>query len=69
MMNITTGWSQGRRKITNDNATTLSHIPLGSTVVVQREDGRLWTHGIVVNTGNHNHHDRSYIVQLTTTGK
>ena len=46
-----------------------SHIPLRSTVVVQREDGRPWTHGTVVNTGDHNHHDRSYIVQLTMTGK
>ena len=35
----------------------------------QREDGGLRTHGTVVNTDNHNHHDRSYIVQLTTTGK
>ena len=24
---------------------------------------------MVVNTGNHNHHERSYIMQLTTTGK
>ena len=69
MTNITTGWSQGKKKDNNDNTTTLSHIPLGSTVAVQRKDSGLWTHGIVVNTGHHNHHDRSYIVQLTTTGK
>ena len=56
-------------KNSNDNATILSHIPLGSTTAVQREDGRLWTHGMVVNTSNQNHHDRSYIVQLTTTGQ
>ena len=58
-----------QKKNSNDNATILSHIPLGSTVVVQREDDRLWTHRMVVNTGDHNHHDRSYIVQLTTTVK
>ena len=58
-----------QKKNSNDNATTLSHIPLESTAAVQREDGRLWTHGKVVNAGDHNHHDRSYIGQLTTTGK
>ena len=58
-----------QKKNSNDNATALSHIPLGSTVAIQREDGRPWTHGTVVNTGNDNHYDRSYIVQLTTTGK
>ena len=28
-----------------------------------------WTHGTVVRTGNHNHHDRSYTIQLTTNGR
>ena len=32
-------------------------LPIGSAVVVQREDRRPWTHGTVVNTGDHNHHN------------
>ena len=46
-----------------------SNIPIGSAVAVQHEDNRPWTHGTVVNTGNHNHHDRSYIIQLTKNGR
>ena len=37
--------------------------------MVQQEDGRLWTHGTIVGTGNHNHHDKSYTIQLTTNGR
>ena len=28
-----------------------------------------WTHGTVVGKGNHNHHDRSYVIQLTNNGR
>ena len=46
-----------------------SNIPIWSAVAVQCEHGGPWTHGTVVNTGNHNHHDRSYITQLITNGR
>ena len=46
-----------------------SYIPIGSAAVVQQEDSGLWTHGTVVNRGSHNHHDRSYTIQLTTNGR
>ena len=42
---------------------------MGSAVVVQWEDGRQWTHETVVNTGDHNHHNCVYIIQLTTNGR
>ena len=59
------------RQYKNDNDTSpvFSHIPIGSAVAVQQEDGGLWTHGTIVDTGNHNHHDRSYTIQLTTNGR
>ena len=44
-------------------------IPIGLTVVVQQEDGGPWTHGTVVDKGNHNHHNRSYKLQVTKTGR
>ena len=37
--------------------------------MVQQEDSGLGTDGMIVGTGNHNHHDRSYIIQLTTNGR
>ena len=46
-----------------------SYIKIGSAVVVQQEDDRPWTHGMVVNRGDHNHHSRSYTIQLTTNGR
>ena len=30
--------------------------------------GRLWTHGTIIGTGNHSHHNKSYMIQLTTNG-
>ena len=29
----------------------------------------LWTHGTIVGKGDHNHHNRSYKIQVTTTGR
>ena len=46
-----------------------SNIPIGSAVAVQQEDGSPWTHGTVVGKGNHNHHGRSYVIQLTNNGR
>ena len=37
-------------------------IPIGYTVVVQHEDGGMWTHGIMEGRGNHNHNDRLYAI-------
>ena len=53
----------------NDTSPVFSNIPIGSVVVVQHEDIGPWTHGTVVDMGDHNHHDRSYIIQLTTNGR
>ena len=36
-------------------------LPIGSTVVGQRQDGYRLTHGTIVEKGDHNHHDQSYI--------
>ena len=52
-----------------DTSPVFSNIPTRSAVAVQHEDGRPWTHGTVVDTGDHNHHDRSYVIQLTINGR
>ena len=38
-----------QHKDNNDALPILASIPIGSAVVVQQEDGRLWTHRTVVN--------------------
>ena len=43
-------------------------VPTWSTVVIQHEDGGLWTHGTVEGKGDHNHHERSYNIHLIKTG-
>ena len=53
----------------NDTPPVLNYIPIGSAVVVQQEDGRMWTHGMVVHSGDHNHHSRSYTIQLAMNGR
>ena len=58
-----------QQKNNNDASSVFASIPIGSAVVVQQEDGGLWTHGTIVGTGNHNHHDRTYTMQLTTNGR
>ena len=52
-----------------DASPMFAFIPVGSAVVVQWEDGGLWTHGTIVGTGDHNHNNQSYIIQLTTNGR
>ena len=42
---------------------------MGSAVAVQHEDGGPWTHGTVVGKGDHSHHGRSYVIQLTNNGR
>ena len=58
-----------QQKNDNDTAVTFSCIPIGSAVVVQQEDSGPWTHGTVLGTGDHNHHEKSYIIQLTSNGR
>ena len=53
----------------NDASQVFASIPIGSTVAVQWEDGGLWTHGTIVGKGDHNHHNCSYKIQVTTTGR
>ena len=49
--------------------TKILYLTIGSTLVVQWEDGRVWTHGTIEGKGNHNHHDRSYCIHITKTGR
>ena len=56
-------------KNTNDASSIFLCIPIGSAVVVQQEDCGPWTHGTIVGTGDHNHHHKSYMIQLTTNGR
>ena len=42
-------------------------ILIGSTVMVQCEDGGPWTHGTIEGKGNHIHHERFYNVHITQT--
>ena len=58
-----------QHKNDNDTPPVFPYIPTGLAVAVQQEDGRPWIHGTVVDSGNYNHHDRSYIIQLTTNGR
>ena len=53
----------------NDIPPVFPYIPIGSAVAVQQEDSGPWTYGMIVNIGNHNHHGRSYTIQLTTNGR
>ena len=43
-----------------DPARIFDLFSIGSTVMVQQEDGGPWTHGI--GRGDHNHYNRSYII-------
>ena len=58
-----------QHKNDNDTPPVFSYIPIGSAVAIQQEDGRPWTHGMVVDRDNHNHHGRLYTIQLTTNSK
>ena len=58
-----------QHKNDNDASPMLTFIPIGSAVVVWWEDGGLWTHGTIVGTGDHNHNNHSYTIQITTNGR
>ena len=54
----------------NNNASPVfAFLPTGSAVANQHEDRGLWTHGTIVGTGDHNHHDHASTIQLTTNGR
>ena len=53
----------------NDISQVFSNIPIGSAVAVQYQDGSPWTHEMVVGKGDHNHHGRSYAIQLTNNDR
>ena len=60
---------QCRNDKDNDTSKHFHPLPIGSTVAVKCEDGGPWTHGTIEEKGNHNHHNRSYKIHITTTGK
>ena len=60
---------QGKNDTNNDTSQEFMPIPIGSTVAVRWEDRGPWTHGTIVGKSNHNCHNRSYKIQVTTTGR
>ena len=60
---------QCRNEEGKDSSQNFVSLSIGSTVVVQQEDRGLWTHGTIEDKGDHNHHDRSYKICITKTGK
>ena len=58
-----------QQKSTKDASEIFPYISIGSAVAVQQEDRRPWTHGTIAGIGNHNHHDKSYTIQLTTNDR
>ena len=60
---------QSKNDSNNDASQVFAYIPIGSSVVVQWEDRGPWTHGTIIGKGNHNHHNRSYCIQVTTLGR
>ena len=45
-----------------DTSRSSASFSLGSTVVIQWEDGGPWTYGTVVERGDHKHSNRSYMI-------
>ena len=60
---------QSKNLTNNDASQIFASIPIGSTVAVQQEDRELWTHEMIVEKGDHNHHKQSYNIQVTTMGR
>ena len=59
---------QTRNDKNYDTSRSYDSFSVVSTVVVQWEDGGLWTHGTVVGRGDHNHGNRSYLIRISKTG-
>ena len=60
---------QHKKDTNNDASQVFVSIPIGSTVAVQQEERGLCTHGTIVGKGDHNHHNQSYKIQVTTMGR
>ena len=58
---------QTRNNMNYETSRSYYCISIGSTVVVQQEDGGLWTHGTVVGRGDHSHSNRSYMIRFSKT--
>ena len=43
-------------------------FPIGSAVVVQRDDKVPWTHGTIIEKGDQNYSDPSYKIHMTMMG-
>ena len=59
---------QHKDNTNNDASPVLASIPIGSNVAVQQEDCGPWNRTIV-GKGDHNHHNQSYTIQITTAGR
>ena len=59
---------QGMNDKKYDTARNYYLFSIGSIIVVQWQNGGLWTHGTVVGGGDHNHNNRSYTIRITKTG-
>ena len=60
---------QGKNDQNKDTSQIFVSIPIGSTVVVQWENGGPWAHGTIIGKGDHNHHNRLYKIQVIATGR
>ena len=60
---------QCRNEQGKDTSKNFVSLTVGSTVMVQWEDRGPWTHGTIEVKDNDNHHDRSYKICITKTGK
>ena len=60
---------QSKNHTSNDTSQVFASIPIGATVAVQWEDRGPWAHGMIIGNGNHNHHNWSYNIQVTTMGR
>ena len=69
--------SQVKNGQNNDTSEIFMSIPIGSTVLIQQEDGGPWTHGTIIGQGqsqpskqiiqntSHQHRKNNYIQQAT----
>ena len=52
----------------HDTSRNNASIPLGSTAVIEHEDGGLWSHVTVVGRRDHKHSNRSSMICITKVG-
>ena len=54
---------QDKYVMDNDTHKDSLYFPVGSTVVLQCEGGRPWTHWVIKKANNSHHYGRSYIIR------